>query len=189
MIRRACSYVIGNSAEAYFPETFYASPEMRRYVGDTANKRGHDFARQAQEEFAAAGLKSKLELEMTTLGAPKKEGLGDVDVLAWDPSKGRIYVVECKRLRTASSMREVVQRLEDFKGSPKEKDSLTRHLRRLDWLKKNPVALSQLTGIDTTKFRLVPLLVTSETVPMQFFKDMNFPVDQVVPIKDLSKKF
>ena len=188
MVRRACSYVVGNTSNGYFPEAFFASPEMRRYVGETANKRGHDFSRQVQGELTTLGLKSDLELEMSALGAPTREGLGDVDVLAWNPAKGRVYVVECKCLRTASSMREIVQRLEDFKGNRKEKDSLARHLRRIDWIKKNPAAVLQRTGIGVSHLRFVPLLVTSETVPMQFFKDMDFPIDQVVPIKDLRKK-
>lgn len=185
MIRRACSYVVGNSSNGYFPEGFFSSPEMRRYVGDTANQRGHNFARRVSDEFKARGLKTELEVEMSALGAPKAEGLGDIDVLAWSPTKGRVYLIECKCLRTASSMREIVQRLEDFKGSRKEKDSLTRHLRRIEWLKKNVAALSARTGISLEKLRLVPLLVTSETVPMQFFQDMNFPAAQVVSIKAL----
>lgn len=187
MVRRACSYVVGNSSNAYFPEAFFTSPEMRRYIGDTVNNRGHEFAQQVRDELTALGLKTDLEVEMSALGAPKKEGLGDVDVLAWNSAKGKVYVVECKCLRTASNVREIVQRLEDFKGNRKEKDSLARHLRRIEWLMKNPAALLSRTRISAEQLRIVPLLVTNETVPMQFFKEMNFPVHQVVPIKELRK--
>lgn len=187
MIRRACSYVVGNCSNAYFPEAFFASSEMRRYVGDTVNKRGHEFAQQVHDELTALGLKTDLEVEMSALGAPKKDGLGDVDVLAWNSSNGRVYVIECKCLRTASSIREIVQRLEDFKGDRKEKDSLARHLRRIEWLRKNSAGLLSRTGISAGKLQIVPLLVTNETVPMQFFKEMNFPARQVVPLKDLRK--
>ena len=126
---------------------------------------------------------------MGVFGALKKDGLGDVDVLAWDATRGRVYIVECKCLRVAATIREVVQRLEDFKGDRKEKDSLGRHLRRIDWLKTNIGQLARYTGVPESKLKLVPLLVTNETVPMQFFKEMNdFLAAQVVPLADLSGK-
>ncbi len=189
MLDHAIAYFVGHVDEGNLPETFFASPEMRRYVGDCAHARGHDFAKQVEAVFTGVGLKTKLEVEMSALGASKKEGLGDVDVLAWDVARGRVYVVECKCLRVAATIREVVQRLEDFKGDRKEKDSLGKHLRRVDWLKKNIPQLARLTGVLENNLKLVPLLVTNETVPMQFFKEMNdFPAAQVVPIADLAKQ-
>jgi hypothetical protein len=189
MLDHAITYFVGHVSEGTLPEVFFASPEMRRYVGDCAHARGHDFAKKVEAVFAGVGLKTKLEVEMSTLGASKKDGLGDVDVLAWDVARGRVYIVECKCLRVAATIREVVQRLEDFKGDKKEKDSLGKHLRRVDWLKKNIPNVARYTGVLEKKLTLVPLLVTNETVPMQFFKEMNgFPVTQVVPFADLSRK-
>jgi hypothetical protein len=189
MLDQAIAYFVGHVDEGNLPETFFASQEMRRYVGDCAQKRGHDFAVKVEAVFVAAGLTTKLEVEMSAFGASRKDGLGDVDVLAWDAARGRVYVVECKCLRVAATIREVVQRLEDFKGDRKEKDSLGRHLRRVDWLKKNIPQLARYTGVQENKLKLVPLLVTNETVPMQFFKEMNdFLAAQVVPLADLSKK-
>ena len=189
MLEQATSYLVGNVERAYFPEAFFASPEMRRYVGEMANKRGHDFACRVETVFSTVGLKTSLELEMTALGAAKNDGLGDIDVLAWNPAKGHVYAVECKCLRTASSIREVVQRLEDFRGNRKEKDSLARHLRRMDWITAHVEAIAKYTGIVEARIKLMPLLVTNETVPMQFFKEMKFPTAQVIPFQKLSKLF
>ena len=121
---------------------------------------------------------------MSTIGAPKHAGLGDIDVLAWN-SAGYVYVVECKRLLTALTPREVIQRLEDFRSSREEKDSLGRHLRRIDWLRENPAAVAKVTALPIPKIRLVPLLVTSDIVPMQFFAEMKFPMNQVIAFDDL----
>lgn len=122
---------------------------------------------------------------MTKLGAPKKEGLGDIDVLAWDRVSGNVLAIECKRLLPAITVREVIQRLEDFRGNREEKDSLGRHLRRVDWLKKNLNLLAKYTRIPAVNIRLTPMLVTSETVPMQFFTEMNLPASHVVPYDEL----
>lgn len=185
---RAVDYFISRVSEGDFPEAFFHSLEMRQYVGNQAHKRGHDYAKEVGQFFSAAGFKTKLELEMSTLGASKKEGLGDIDVLAWDSEKSCVFVIECKCLRSSGTIREIVQRLEDFKGKRKEKDSLGRHLRRIDWVGSHLDAIRRYTGITNAKLRIVPLLVTNETVPMQFFKEMAFPTDQVVPLAELAKR-
>jgi len=135
---------LDNIEFARLPKDFFKSAEMQTYVGTVVNKRGHEFAEKVGKSFTSAGYTIKLELELTQLGASKNLGLGDLDVFAWEKKSGRIYAVECKRLLTANSVREVVQRLEDFRGNMKEKDSLGRHLRRIEWLKgtsKNPLLI------------------------------------------------
>jgi hypothetical protein len=177
---------LGNLEFAHFPKEFFKSAEMQAYVGTIANKRGHEFAEKVGKIFTVAGFTIKLELELTQLGASKQLGLGDLDVLAWEKTSGRVYAVECKRLLTASSVREVVQRLEDFRGNKREKDSLGRHLRRVEWLNKNLDSLAKFTGIPNTEIRLSSLLVTSEIVPMQFYKEMNFPTSQVLSVDEVN---
>ena len=159
---------------------------MQQHVGNVTNKRGHDFAQKVGKLFADSGCSTKLEVEVTQLGASKKLRLGNVDVLSWEETTGRVYAVECKRLLTANSVREVVQRLEDFRGDMKKKDSMGRHCRRIEWLKNNLEALAKFTGIPTATIRLIPMLVTSEIVPMQFYKDMKFPTAQVLSFDDLA---
>jgi hypothetical protein len=58
-------------------------------------------------------------------------------------------------------------------------------LRRIDWLRENPAAVSKITTLPISKLRLVPLLVTSDIVPMQFFAEMKFPTNQVIAFDDL----
>jgi hypothetical protein len=125
---------------------------------------------------------------MTKLGAPKNPDLGDIDVLAWRRTSEDVFLVEAKRLTPALTVREVIQRLEEFRGDEKANDSLRKHIRRIAWIEQNLAGVEKLTGIPIARIKSHPLLVTSEPVPMQFFAKMKFPVGQVVPIDDLKSQ-
>jgi hypothetical protein len=183
---KSASYLMENIEKADFPERFFESERMRKYIGQKVNRRGHAFATKVHNAFIERKFLARLEIEMTELGASKNDGLGDIDVLAWNAETGVVFPVECKRLLPALTVREVIQRLEDFRGDKKAKDSLGRHLRRIDWLSQNLTPLENLTGIPKDRIRLLPCLVTSDIVPMQFFQEMNFPPEQVVPFDGLA---
>ena len=187
-LEKSVTYITSHLEHARLPKDFFGSAEMQAYAGRVTNKRGHDFAAKVEKVFSQADFATKLEIELTELGASKRLCLGDVDVLSWENSSGTVYVVECKRLLPAASVREVVQMLEEFRGDKKEMDSLARHVRRIEWLKGNLAALEKFTGIQSTKIRLIPLLVTSEIVPMQFYVNVNFPASQVVPFDELETR-
>ena len=158
---------------------------MQAYWGSVVNGRGHEFTKEVAEVFASAGFEVRTEVELTEFGASADDGLGDVDVLAWSPESGRVFIVECKRLQTASTVREVVQQLARFAGDKEERDSLGRHLRRIEWFEENPSSLAKATCIPENRIRRIPLLVTSYATPMQYFAGIEFPVEQIVPLSDL----
>jgi hypothetical protein len=135
-----------------------------------------------------AGLSVQSEVNMTALGAPAAPDLGDVDVLAWDFESGKVFIVDCKRLIEAVTVIEAVQRLEEFKGDPTEADRLTKHLRRVDWLQQNPSGIGSITDIPVDRVELVPLLVTSDLVPMEFLKEVKFPAEQFVDFERLAER-
>ena len=68
-------------------------------------------------------------------------------------------------------------------------DSWGRHVRRIEWLGNNLDAVAKFTGISREGIHLIPLLVTSEIVPMQFYSGMNFPTSQVVTFAQLVQRF
>ncbi len=185
---KSFTYLLGHLEQARLPKDFFQSVEMQTYVGIVTNKRGHEFTEKVGKVFKESGCITELEIEVTKLGASKELRLGDLDVFSWHKPSGRVYAVECKRLMTASSVGEVVQRLEDFRGNEKEMDSLGRHLRRIDWLNKNLDLVKTFTGIPKTEINLIPLLVTSEVVPMQFYNGMIFPTSQVVALEELAER-
>jgi Holliday junction resolvase len=161
---------------------------MRSYWGKVVNARGSAFAREVASRFVEAGFQVRLEVEMASLEASKKDGLGDIDVLAWSRERSSVFAVECKHLQTAGTVREVVQQLAEFAGDRAERDSLGRHLRRIDWLRQHSSSLAAATGVPVELQRLCPLLVTSGIVPMQFFDNVHLPPSQVVPLSEIPQR-
>ena len=100
-----------------------------------------------------------------------------------------MLLIECKRLKTALSVPQVIQQLEEFRGDPSNpEDYLTKHKRRAAWLAVNTVNISKITGIPTEQIHWFPLLVTSGRVPMSHLDAMDFSKDQVIPFQDLEKR-
>jgi len=176
-------YFLNNLESGYFPAHHFKTKEMDQHLGEIANRKGHSFAKRVYEKCLRAGLDAGLEIQLTELGAPRKPDLGDIDVLAWNAQTGQVFLIECKRLKKALTPRDVIQRLDEFKGN--EGDRLGKHVRRIEWIENNLDGLSAFTGISSDSMVMVPMLVTSDRVPMKFVSAINFPSDWVVPIQDL----
>jgi len=185
LFEKSARYLAGNIYEGRLPDRFFVSEELRCYIGEIVRKHGHAFTEQVADVFRKQGWEARTEVKMTELGTARYPDLGDIDVIGWSSATGVVFLVEAKRLTPALTVREVIQRLEDFRGDEKRKDSLGRHVRRIKWVQENPSGIAALTGIPATSVKFRPLLVTSESVPMQFFSEMNFPTDQIVPADDL----
>jgi hypothetical protein len=182
---KSAQYLTGNIYEGRLPDRFFASKALRAYIGSVVDKKGHAFAKGVATVFEESGYKTRTEVRLTELGAPKSPDLGDVDVLAWTESGTHVFIGECKRLTPALTVREVIQRLEDFRGDEHRKDSLGKHLDRIAWIQKNRAGVEKITGIPAADISFRPLLITSELVPMRFFEEMNFPTNQVVSVDEL----
>ncbi len=178
-------YLTHSIISGYLPDKLFHSQVMKSYLGNLANKRGHEFAKEVAESLESVLPDQRLEIKLTELGAPAKPDLGDIDVLAWDSNTAVVFLIECKRLKTALTVRQVIQQLEEFRGDKEKEDSLAKHQRRIEWLKLNPNVLATLTGIPSTSIRWMPLVVTSGRVPMSFVDAIDFPKDQVVAEPDL----
>lgn len=185
LFERSAQYLTGNIHEGRLPERFFSSKELRTYIGGVVDRHGHAFAERVATIFQSSGYKTRLEVRLTELGAPARPDLGDVDVLAWRDSSTEVFIVECKRLTPALTVREVIQRLEDFRGDERRRDSLGKHVARAKWLDNNRAGIEKITRIPAVAVALRPLLVTSELMPMQFFEEMNFPTDHVVSADEL----
>jgi len=185
LFENAGRYITGNIYEGRLPDRFFVL-KLRAYIGAIVDRHGHAFAERVAGIFRKSGYTTRAEIRLTELGAPRNPDLGDVDVLAWTGSGTDVFIAECKRLTPALTVREVIQRLEDFRGDEQRKDSLGKHLARLAWLDKNRAGLQKITGIPATAISFRPLLVTSELVPMRFFEEMKFPTNRVVSADDLS---
>jgi hypothetical protein len=132
------------------------------------------------------GYLTRREVSMSSLGVPASLGdFGDVDVLAWKSDHPGVLIIECKYLRRAKSVRDVVDRLDEFRGE--RDDYLAKHLRRLNWLKSNPATVAILTGIPDTSIQMKGMLITDDLVPMQFFDGSAVSPQHVVSFNQLAK--
>jgi hypothetical protein len=185
LVHKSAAYIVGNIGEAAFPTEHFRTDAMRAFCGDQANRQGNQFTHEVADRTEQLGFVARREVAMSALGVPASAGdFGDVDVLAWKRDSTDVFVIECKCLRTAISVRDVVDRLDEYRGE--RDDSLGRHLRRLNWLKANPTAVSVLTGIPATAIRFKGLLVTDDLVPMQFFSGSAISPQDVVPLNQFA---
>ena len=182
---QATKYITGSIHEGRLPDQFFRSAKMRSYIGTMRNQHGHAFTERVAVALRPNVSDLRVEVRMTEFGAPANPDLGDVDIFAWTISSGIVFLIECKRLTPALTVREVILRLEEFRGDERKNDSLRKHIRRVNWLEQNRFGVERITRIPAADIVFHPLLVTSESVPMQFFEEMKFPTQQVVPVDEL----
>jgi hypothetical protein len=178
-------YVLNGVSEAAFPRHHFQSEAMLTFLDGQVNRQGHEFEHEVANHLEQLGFHTRRNIFMTALGASASSGVsGDVDVLAWKHNSSNVLVIECKHLRMAASVRDVVDRLDEFRGE--RDDKLGKHLRRLNWLKSNPAAVSALSGIPVTAIQFRGLLVTNDLVPMKFFSGSLISQQDVVALNQLA---
>ena len=150
------------------PDTLFDSQEMAACIGRAADRNGHEFAHRVAERFRELRWKTMREVRLTRFGGDK--WLGDVDVLAWQPSTGVVYVVECKSLRFDRTCGEIGERLLEYSaGTVGGKHSpLQKHLNRVSFLEENRSRLAAVVGIPVDQLQLRSALVMQQLVPMLF---------------------
>jgi hypothetical protein len=171
--------VVGSSVGAFDAE-YFSSSEMRAWIGAINNKKGHEFNEQVAEEFRKLNFKSRASIQMTEFNVPAAMGdLGDIDVLVWSDATGLVYVTECKNLRFAMTVGEIVDQLTRFRGEAN--DELHKHMRRCEWLNHNLDRLAQIIGYHGS-LRIEPLMVSNTIVPMQFAQNLPLSPENIVAI-------
>ena len=106
--------VVGSHGGGFDVE-FFTGVQMKAWIGAINNKRGHEFNVEVAEEFRKLGFQARASVQMTEFNVPSEMGdLGDIDVLAWNGSN-TAYIVECKKLRFAMTVGEIVDQLNRFR--------------------------------------------------------------------------
>lgn len=164
-----------------FTQEFFSSDAMRSWLGGVSDRLGHNFNETVAGWFRERGLQARSCVNMTEFGAP--EQMGDVDVLAWNPTDGNVFVIECKRLQFARTIGEIGEQLRKFKGEAR--DELAKHLVRSQWLLGHPDCVRQCIHLTHQDLIMVPFLVTNTFVPMQFVDGLPLPNSQIVPFSGL----
>lgn len=177
-LANGCFHLLDRSENGRLPQEFYASKKMKVYIGKVNDARGHAFARSVADQMRERKWKAKTEVKMTELGAPVD--LGDMDVLAWK-SDGTIQLIECKRLTFARTIAEIANICKRFQGEAK--DELAKHLRRVEWIRRNPQCLRNIVGFVPDPSHIDHRLVTNTQVPMKYMESLPIDPDKIGPLE------
>jgi hypothetical protein len=185
LVHDAFANLVVGSSTGGFDAEYFSSQEMRAWIGSANNKRGHEFNERVAEEFRKLNFKARASVDMAEFNVPAAMGdLGDIDVLAWSTS-GLVYVIECKNLRFAMTVGEIVDQLNRFRGEAN--DELHKHMRRCDWLNQNLERLAQVIG-HRGRLRIEHLMVSNTIVPMQFAQNLPLPPENILSIGAVLRK-
>jgi hypothetical protein len=146
-----------------------------------SDRLGHEFSDAVADWFREKGWQARSCVDMTEFGAPAQ--MGDVDVLAWSPTDGRVFVIERKRLQFARTIGEIGEQLRKFKGEAR--DELAKHLVRSQWLLDRPGCVRQCIHLTHQDLAMLPLMVTNTIVSMQFVDGLPLANSQIVPFSGL----
>jgi hypothetical protein len=182
LVRDSVELLINRLLTGQLPPEAFQSGAMRSWIGDITRRRGEEFEKEVGAKMHELHFETLVSRSMRVFGADKS--YGDIDVFAWNNNQEDVYAIECKRLRFARTVAEIGEQLHEFQGA--EMDRLARHLRRCHWLNQHLDSVRRVTGVRRTRVNIVPLLVTSTTVPMQFVNALPIPIEQVVPFGKLA---
>lgn len=159
------AYLLAGIAEGSFKASLFESQVMKSYTGRVADLKGAEFTRRMATVIERLGWSTWTDLKMTQLHAGKTPDLGDVDILAWN-SDGVVLVIECKRLKRARNLIEIVEVCTKFLG--KVGDRLDKHIKRVTWIKSNLHQIRTVCGLCNEEIKLKEFLLMDKKVPMQF---------------------
>ena len=174
------SFFLSKFEQGHWPSEECESQEMKEFIGNVNNSMGHSFTRSVAGKYREFGWEVRQELKMTEIGAEAE--YGDIDVLAWN-KKGNILVIECKRLRLASTITEIAEICTRFCGD--ENDELSKHLRRVNWITNNHTCLRQIIGFNANAVLIDHRLITNVQVPMTYIKSIPIEPEKIGPLEDV----
>ncbi len=171
LVRDAFAAMTGWFYHGEIPQGQARSIDMRKWIGSANNVQRTRFNSTVENRMKELGWECEKEVRLTKiLGRPLDRDYGDIDVLAWQPSSGRVLAIECKDLQFLKSLGEVAEQLADFRGEVRadgKPDHLRKHLNRLDVLNLNRDSVSKTLNL-RSPLRLEGHLVFKNPVPMQF---------------------
>jgi hypothetical protein len=170
MLADAFTYMFGNYYRGDFPGR-QLRRAMRSWAGTLRDRTGNEFSRKVAQRLTDLGWKTQPELKVTQLLQRGFErDYGDVDVLAWNPEKGRVLIVECKDVQYRKTYGEIAEQLSDFRGDigpDGKRDYLRRHLDRVALIHEHLPVVAKFVGLPELT-TVESHLIFKNPVPMQF---------------------
>ena len=174
----ALQHLLDGIQDGRFPQSFFNTKAMQSFAGTVNNDKGHAFALWVSHRLECQAWQTRVEVQMTELGASAE--LGDVDVLAWN-NDGNIQIIECKRLQQARTIAEVAEVLRRFRGEAK--DALGKHIKRVEWIINNPECLQNVVGFKPAPDSISHRIITNTQVPMTFLTSLPISPENIGPLE------
>jgi hypothetical protein len=170
ILRDALIYMVGNYHRGDFPLR-QLRRAMRSWAGTLRDQAGRQFSREVAARLKEFGWEAESEVKATKL---LRRGFdrdyGDVDVLAWNRTSGRILIIECKDVQYRKIYGEIAEQLADFRGEVwpgGRRDYLLRHLDRVDVISQHLPAVAKYIRMVADR-GIESHLVFKNPVPMEF---------------------
>jgi hypothetical protein len=170
-------------------ETSRLRPRSRAiadYIGRKSRERGRAFNDGVADELSAM-LEAPVRRRVKKLGritiADERGPLGDIDVLAIDPSARVIWAVECKSLAPSRTPAEVANELRDLYGEDGRPGHIGKHTRLVQWLDEHRGQVTEELGLEGD-WRIEGLFVVDDDLYGPYFRQAPVPV---IPLRRLQE--
>ena len=158
-------------------------------MGQIANDRGECFNNQVYEKINKYGCfivrKMVKKINGVKIANESNQDLGDIDVLVINPQKRKIIVIETKDFSFAKSPYELNQQyLNIFCDKDKKLCHITRHKKRVDWIKKHIDDIIKDFSLEPFYWKVVDVLVVSEPIVSNEFYNKK---QKIILFSEISK--
>jgi hypothetical protein len=179
----ALGYVLEGALDGNFQDEYFASASMRAWITKTRAEKGNALEQNTAAKFRELGLQAEASIQMTAFKASSV--LGDVDTLAFDAKRKRLFVVECKHLLMARTIGEIGHQLDGFQKAVK--GDFPKHLARCEYLRNHLTEVSRFLHIDVSGCGVDAVIVTNTIVPLQFMSGLRIRKEKIVSVDELTK--
>lgn len=154
---------VAENMEKLMMEGRLRDPKLKTLNGTLLDQKGSRY-----NNFVAAWFRNNSAFEVfPEVGLPGT--LGDVDVLAVDQQRKRVYLIEAKNTSASKSAKEMAEERDRFLvGDEKEKGWMEKHVLRYQALIEDPSILEIRIKMKLDRYEFVPFFITSQSLIIQY---------------------
>jgi hypothetical protein len=138
-------YSFSGLREGTLNNTYWTSDAARAYAGSQGHAMGERFEDEVGERLRKLGLEVWTRRALSwALNMKVDPAFGNIDVLAVDHDRRRVWVIEAKNLRLCRTEIEIASRLVEYRGRTNRRrngrdtpDKMLRHIRRVEFMRDN----------------------------------------------------
>lgn len=178
-------YVTHLIFEGQFPAS---SKEMKSLLGIISHDRGNKFNKfvvELLEDMHVFGVKPNVKkINKKNISDENGNTLGDIDILIIDEERKKIYATEVKDFNFSRNPYEIQMEYEKlFVDSPKKKSYVTKHQRRVEWLKLHMEDVITYYGLSYAKWEIIGIFIVSEPL---ISKDIYGKEIEIISVNELN---